>query len=145
MEMPEEKVVEEVVEEVVQTIPEVSSQPVEEPKVNEEYEKIRIYNDYIVYSIALQLRGEYTPISAFEKEKREVEGFAYMVTEDAYALSPQQAIAQMEEKFESELQEGKIKSYVILYHSQFDHNGNHTPAIQEGEFKGISLCVSLCW
>ncbi|TXI99295.1 MAG: hypothetical protein E6Q35_02885 [Chryseobacterium cucumeris] len=139
MEMPEEKVVEEVVEEVVQTIPEVSSQPVEEPKVNEEYEKIRIYNDYIVYSIALQLRGEYTPISAFEKENGEVEGFAYMVTEDAYALSPQQAIAQMEEKFESELQEGKIKSYVILYHSQFDHNGNHTPAIQEGEFKGISL------
>lgn len=139
MEMPEEKVVEEVVEEVVQTIPEVSSQPVEEPKVNEEYEKIRIYNDYIVYSIALQLRGEYTPISAFEKENGEIEGFAYMVTEDAYALSPQQAIAQMEEKFESELQEGKIKSYVILYHSQFDHNGNHTPAIQEGEFKGISL------
>ncbi|MDQ1855573.1 hypothetical protein [Chryseobacterium sp. WLY505] len=139
MEMPEEKIVEEVVEEVVETIPEIPSQPVEEPKVNEEYEKIRIYNDYIVYSIALQLRGEYTPLSAFEKENGEVEGFAYMVTEDAYALSPQQAIAQMEEKFESELQEGKIKSYVILYHSQFDHNGNHTPAIQEGEFKGISL------
>ncbi|MGG1921049.1 hypothetical protein [Chryseobacterium sp.] len=139
MEMPEEKIVEEVVEEVVETIPEIPSQPVEEPKVNEEYEKIRIYNDYIVYSIALQLRGEYTPLSAFEKENGEVEGFAYMVTEDAYALSPQQAIAQMEEKFESELQEGKIKSYMILYHSQFDHNGNHTPAIQEGEFKGISL------
>lgn len=139
MEMPEEKVVEEVVEEVVETIPEIPSQPVEEPKVNGEYEKIRIYNDYIVYSIALQLRGEYTPLSAFEKENGEVEGFAYMVTEDAYALSPQQAIAQMEEKFESELQEGKIKSYVILYHSQFDHNGNHTPAMQEGEFKGISL------
>ncbi len=139
MEIPEEKVVEEMVEEVVETIPEIPSQPVEEPKVNAEYEKIRIYNDYIVYSIALQLRGEYTPLSAFEKENGEVEGFAYMVTEDAYALSPQQAIAQMEEKFESELQEGKIKSYVILYHSQFDHNGNHTPAIQEGEFKGISL------
>ncbi len=139
MEMPEEKIVEEVAEEVVETIPEIPSQPVEEPKVNEEYGKIRIYNDYIVYSIALQLRGEYTPLSAFEKENGEVEGFAYMVTEDAYALSPQQAIAKMEEKFEGELQEGKIKSYMILYHSQFDHNGNHTPAMQEGEFKGISL------
>ncbi|MDR6369540.1 hypothetical protein J2795_000223 [Chryseobacterium bernardetii] len=139
MEMPEEKIVEEVAEEVVETIPEIPSQPVEEPKVSEEYGKIRIYNDYIVYSIALQLRGEYTPLSAFEKENGEVEGFAYMVTEDAYALSPQQAIAKMEEKFESELQEGKIKSYMILYHSQFDHNGNHTPAMQEGEFKGISL------
>lgn len=135
MEMPEEKIVEEVVE----TIPEIPSQPAEEPKVNEEYEKIKVYNDYIVYSIALQLRGEYTPISAFEKENGEVEGFAYMVTEDAYALAPQQAIAQMEEKFENELQEGKIRSYMILYHSQFDNNGNHNPATQDGEFRAISL------
>lgn len=139
MEMPEEKVVHEVVEEVVETIPEIPSVQVEEPKVNDEYEKIRIYNDYIVYSIALQLRGEYTPISAFEKENGEVEGFAYMVTEDAYALSPQQAIGQMEEKFENELQEGKIKSYMILYHSQFDNNDNHNPATKEEEFKAISL------
>ncbi|SEH27786.1 hypothetical protein [Chryseobacterium culicis] len=139
MERPEEKAVEEVVEEVMETAQEIPLQQVEEPKVNEEFEKIRIYNDYIVYSIALQLRGEYTPLSAFQKENGEVEGFAYMVTEDAYALPPQQAIAQMEEKFEAELEAGKIKSYMILYHSQFDHNGNHTPAIQEGDFKGISL------
>lgn len=141
MEMPEEKVVvQEVVEEVVETTPEISSPQVEEPKtVNKEFEKIKIYNDYIVYSIALQLRGEYTPISAFEKENGEIEGFAYMVTEDAYALAPQQAIAQMEEKFENELQEGKIKSYMILYHSQFDNNGNHNPATKEEEFKAISL------
>ena len=139
MEMPEEIAVEEVVEEVTETIPEIPSPQPEEPKVNDEYEKIRIYNDYIVYSIALQLRGEYTPISAFEKENGEVEGFAYMVTEDAYALSPQQAIGQMEEKFEKELQEGRIKSYMILYHSQFDNNDNHHPATQDGEFKAISL------
>ncbi|WP_213277045.1 hypothetical protein [Chryseobacterium indologenes] len=140
MEMPEEKVVQEVAEEVVETIPEIPSSQVEEPKtVNKEFEKIKIYNDYIVYSIALQLRGEYTPISAFEKENGEIEGFAYMVTEDAYALAPQQAIAQMEEKFENELHEGKIKSYMILYHSQFDNNGNHNPATKEEEFKAISL------
>ncbi|WP_353151193.1 hypothetical protein [Chryseobacterium sp.] len=135
VEMPEEKVAEEVVE----TIPEIPSQPIEEPKVNSEYEKIRIYNDYIVYSIALQLRGEYTPLAAFEKENGQVEGFVYMVTEDAYALPPQQAVEKMEEKFEKELQEGKIKSYMILYHSQFDNDGNHNPAAQEGEFKAISL------
>lgn len=139
VEIPEERVVEEVVEEFVDTIPEAPSQPVEEYKVNEEYEKIKIYNDYIVYSIALQLRGEYTPISAFEKENGEVEGFAYMVTEDAYALPPQEAVSNMEEKFENELQAGKIKSYVILYHSQFDDNGNHNPATKEEEFKAISI------
>ncbi|SMO62845.1 hypothetical protein SAMN06265171_103375 [Chryseobacterium rhizoplanae] len=141
MEMPEERIVaQEVAEEVEETIPEIPSLQVEEPKtVNKEFEKIKIYNDYIVYSIALQLRGEYTPISAFEKENGEIEGFAYMVTEDAYALAPQQAIAQMEEKFENELQEGKIKSYMILYHSQFDNNDNHNPATKEDEFKAISL------
>jgi hypothetical protein len=130
---------EKIVEEVVETTPEIPSQPTENQKINSEYEKIRIYNDYIVYSIALQLRGEYTPISAFEKENGEIEGFVYMVTEDAYALPVHEAIGRMEEKFENELAEGKIKSYMILYHSQFDNNGNHNPATKEEEFKAISL------
>lgn len=138
-EMPEEKEVETVVEEVVETIPEIPVQSTQENKVSEAYEKLKIYNEYIVHSIALQLRGEYTPISAFEKENGEVEGFLYMVTEDAYALPIYEGIRKMEEKFENELQEGKIKSYVILYHSQFDNNGNHNPATREEEFKAISL------
>lgn len=145
IEMPEEKIAEERAEEVAEVTPEIKQeissqpQPVEEQPVNEEYEKIKRYNDYIVYSIALQLRGEYTPISAFEKDNGEIEGFVYMVTEDAYALPVHEAISKMEEKFENELQEGKIRSYMILYHSQFDHNDNHNPATQEGEFKAISL------
>lgn len=143
--IPEEKIVEEIVEEVVETAPEIPTvvlsqpQPVEEQKINHEYEKIKTYNDYIVYSIALQLRGEYTPIAAFQKENGEIEGFVYMVTEDAYALPVQEAVNRMEEKFENELQEGKITSYMVLYHSQFDLNNNHNPATQDGEFKAISL------
>ncbi|GAE66863.1 hypothetical protein H3Z85_04130 [Chryseobacterium indologenes] len=131
--------VEEMTEEMVETIPSISLEPVQEKKINEEFEKIKIYNEYIVHAIALQLRGEYTPISAFEKENGEIEGFVYAVTEDAYAFSPEQAIAKMEEKFENELNEGKIRSYMILYHSQFEENGHHTPAMKPGEFKAISL------
>ncbi|AZA77944.1 hypothetical protein EG347_10640 [Chryseobacterium sp. G0186] len=138
-EMPEEKVVEEVVEQAVDTIPEVPSQPEEEKKVSEQYEKIRIYNDYIMYSIALQLRGDLAPISAFENQNGEVEGFAFMVTEEAYTLSAEEVIERMETKFENELNAGKIKSYMILYHSQFDNDGNHTLAAREGEFKAITL------
>ncbi|NIF04032.1 hypothetical protein F3J23_01150 [Chryseobacterium sp. Tr-659] len=143
--MPEETIVEDVIEEVVETTPEIAPEVpshlelVEEQKVNDEYEKIKVYKDYIVYSIALQLRGEYTPISAFEKENGEIEGFVYTVTEDAYALPVGEAIQNMEEKFEKELQEGKIKSYVVLYHSQFDNNANHNPATKEEEFKAITL------
>nr|WP_315026494.1 hypothetical protein [uncultured Chryseobacterium sp.] len=140
-EVPDVEVAELEIEETVveDIIPEALSQPAEEEKVNEQFEKIKLYRDYIVYSIALQLRGEYTPLSAFEKEDGEVEGFAYTVGEDAYAFSPQEAIGKMEAKFENELQEGKIKSYMILYHSQFDDNGNHNPATIAGEFKAISL------
>lgn len=137
---PEEKIAVEVVEEVVETTPEITQEIPSQPQpVNENYEKIKTYNDYIVYSIALQLRGEYTPIAAFEKENGEIEGFVYMVTEDAYALPVHEAISKMEEKFENELKEGKVRSYMILYHSQFDNNDNHSPATQEGEFKAISL------
>ncbi|WP_185289458.1 hypothetical protein [Chryseobacterium lactis] len=136
----EEKIAVEVMEEVVETTPEITQEIPSQPQpVNENYEKIKTYNDYIVYSIALQLRGEYTPIAAFEKENGEIEGFVYMVTEDAYALPVHEAISKMEEKFENELQEGKVRSYMILYHSQFDNNDNHSPATQEGEFKAISL------
>ncbi|MGU3377349.1 hypothetical protein [Chryseobacterium sp. M5A1_1a] len=138
-EIPEEKLVEQEAEEVVDTMQEVSSQPIEEMKISEQYEKIRIYNDYIMYSIALQLRGDLAPISAFEKENGEVEGFAYTVTEEAYALSAEKVIEKMETKFENELEEGKIKSYMILYHSQFDNDGNHRLATSENEFKAITM------
>ncbi len=143
--MPEEKIVEEKVEEVVETVQEsivetpVQPQPVEEKKVNEVYEKIKIYSDYIVYSIALQLRGDFAPISAFENLNGEVEGFAYMVTDPTYGLSPQIVLANMKEKFENELKEGTIKSYAILYHSQFNDDGNHALAVNPEELKAITL------
>lgn len=144
-EMPVEEIIEEQVEEVVETVPEtvveipVQSQPVEEKTVNELYEKIKIYSDYIVYSIALQLRGDFAPISAFENLNGEVEGFAYMVTDPTYGLSPQVVLANIKEKFENELKEGKIKSYAVLYHSQFNNDGNHALAVNPEELKAITL------
>lgn len=117
----------------------VSSVSVEEKKESDLYEKIKIYNEYIVYSIALQLRGDYAPISAFQKENGEVDGFLYMIKDESYTLTAQQVIDKMQEKFENELKEGKIRSYVILYHSQFDHNGNHALATRDEELKAISV------
>lgn len=144
-EMPEEVIVEEKVAEVVETVPEtvletpVQPQAVEERKVNELYEKIKIYSDYVVYSIALQLRGDFAPISAFENENGQVEGFAYMITDPTYGLPPQVVLSNMKEKFENELKEGKIKSYAILYHSQFNDDGNHALAINPEDLKAITL------
>lgn len=142
-EMPVEEIIveEEVVEVIPETVLETPLQPlpVEDKKVNELYEKIKIYSDYVVYSIALQLRGDFAPISAFENENGEVEGFAYMVTDPTYGLSPQVVLSNMKEKFENELKEGKIKSYAILYHSQFNDDGNHALAVNPEELKAITL------
>lgn len=145
-EMPVEEIVEEkVVEEVVEVVPEtvletpVPTQAMEEKTVNELYEKIKTYSDYIVYSIALQLRGDFAPISAFENLNGEVEGFAYMITDPTYGLSPQLVLGNMREKFENELKEGKIKSYAILYHSQFNGDGNHALAVNPEDLKAITL------
>ncbi|WP_347216047.1 hypothetical protein [Chryseobacterium sp.] len=144
-ELPVEEIVEEKVEEVVETVPETvlempaEPQPMEEQKVNEEFEKVKTYRDYIVYSIALQLRGDFAPISAFENLNGEVEGFAYMITDSTYGLPPQQVIDNMKEKFENELKEGKIKSYAILYHSQFNDDDNHALAMAQDELKAITL------
>ncbi|WP_164466398.1 hypothetical protein [Chryseobacterium bernardetii] len=141
-EMPEEKAVEQIVEEeAVDVVPEAPIQPqsVEAKKVNELYEKIKVYSDYIVYSIALQLRGDFAPISAFENLNGEVEGFAYMITDPTYGLSPQVVLSNMKEKFENELKEGKIKSYAVLYHSQFNNDGNHALAVNPEDLKAITL------
>ncbi|REC48031.1 hypothetical protein [Chryseobacterium pennipullorum] len=140
-EVPAEKIVEEVTEErvEVEAMPEIPVQKEEEKTVNNQFEKISTYKDYIVYSIALQLNGDFAPISAFEKESGEVEGFAYMITDPSYGLSAQQVIDMMEEKFENELKEGKIKSYAILYHSQFDNDDNHNLATTQEELKAITL------
>lgn len=132
-----DKNVEKVVEETIDIAPDIPLQPDEEKKVSNQYEKIKAYKDYIVYSIALQLRGDFAPISAFENG--EVEGFAYMIMDPSYGLSAQQVIDRMEEKFERELKEGKINSYIILYHSQYNDDGNHSLATNEEELKAITL------
>lgn len=134
-----DKNVEKVVEETIDIAPDVPLQPDEKKKVSNQYEKIKVYKDYIVYSIALQLRGDFAPISAFENEKGKVEGFAYMIMDSSYGLSAQQVIDRMEEKFERELKKGKINSYIILYHSQFNDDGNHSLATNEEELKAITL------
>lgn len=135
-EISDEKVHEDSTDKIIEEIP---LQPLEEKNNNSQYGKIKIYNDYIMYSIALQMRGDYAPISAYEKENGEIEGFLYLVTDESYGLSAQQVIDRMEEKFNEELQQGKIKSYVIIYHSQFDDNGDHSLATNNEELKAITL------
>ncbi|MDH6250965.1 hypothetical protein M2347_000692 [Chryseobacterium sp. H1D6B] len=106
---------------------------------NNPYDKIKIYNEYIVNFIGLQLRGDYAPVAAYENENGGVQGFLYLVTDDSYTISAQEVIDKMEDRFENELKDGRIKSYIILYHSQFENNNNHKLALKEEDLKAVSI------
>ncbi|MDG1332200.1 MAG: hypothetical protein P8P74_07710 [Crocinitomicaceae bacterium] len=101
---------------------------------------INKYSEYIVQYIGMQSQGNYAPISAYEKSNGEIIGFLYVFGEDAsYSLSSEQAIDGMEKQFGEQMKSGEILSYVILYHSQFDDNENHTIANSDEELKAISV------
>jgi hypothetical protein len=90
------------------------------------------YNEYIVRFIRMQQEGNYAPISAYEKKNGEIVGFVYTISDDgSYSLSAVEAITRMQSTFEQKLAEKSIKSYAILYHSQFANDGNHAVAVSE--------------
>jgi len=98
------------------------------------------YNEYIVRFIAMQQQGGYAPISAYENLNGEIIGFLYTIGEDkSYSLSAEEAIKKMEERFESKIANHEIKSYVIIYHSQFQNDNNHKIANSDDELKAISV------
>jgi hypothetical protein len=115
----------------------------ETPKVaspkSELFLAISKYNEYIVQFVGMQ-QGNYAPISAYEKPTGEIIGFLYVMGKDnSYTLSAEEVVSNMETNFEQKLATGEIKSYVILYHSQFANNGNHQLAVSDDELKAITV------
>lgn len=111
----------------------------ETPK-SELYLSISRYNEYIVRFIGMQQQGNNAPISAYEKPNGEIVGFLYVIGEDnSYSLSADEVIKRMTQNFESKLAGSIIKSYVILYHSQFQNDNNHKLANNDNELKAITV------
>ena len=107
---------------------------------SELYSAMSRYNEYIVRFMNMQHQGNYAPISAYEHAAGGISGFLYVIGDDAsYSLSAQEVIDRMENRFEQELAQGKINSYVILYHSQFANDTNHQLANDDHEFKAITI------
>jgi len=114
----------------------------ETPK-SELFLSISKYNEYIVRFVDMQQQGNYAPISAYEKSNGEVVGFLYLIGDDnSYSLSAQDVINRMETNFEQKLVSNEIKSYVILYHSQFANDNNHSLANNDNELKAITVSYS---
>jgi len=115
------------------------SAPSHVPK-SELYTKISKYNEYIVRYLGMQQQGNYAPISAYEKPNGEIVGFLYVLGADAsYVLSAADVVSRMENTFEQKLIDHEIKSYAILYHSQYANDDNHSLANSEEEFSAITI------
>lgn len=101
------------------------------------------YSEYIMKYISMQNRGSYAPISAYEKSNGEIVGFLYAAGDDnSFILSAGEVFERMEDNFEQKLQNLEINSYVILYHSQFSENGNHTIAVSDDQLKAITVAYN---
>jgi len=110
---------------------------------NELFLSVSKYNDYIVRFVDMLIQGDYAPISAYEKPNGEVAGFLYTGGDDnLYMLFADEVVNRMESNFEQKLANGQINSYVILYHSQFANDDNHTVASTAEEFKAITLAYN---
>lgn len=107
---------------------------------NDLFNSLKKYHEHIVYFMGLQMRGNYAPISAYEKTNGEIVGFLYIMGDHApYSLSVEQVLTRMEDRFKRQLANNEIRSYSILYHSQFNNDLNHAIANSDEELKAISV------
>lgn len=98
------------------------------------------YQEYVMRYVNIQLNGSYAPISAYEKLDGELIGFLYIEDENnSYSLSAEEVITNMETRFEKKLSNNEIKSYTIMYHSQFANDNNHKIATTDEELKAITV------
>lgn len=103
------------------------------------FDFIKIYSEYIVRFIGMQMQNNYSPIAAYEKANGEIIGYLYIAEDMSYNLSIEEVISNMETEFEKRLGENNIKSYAIFYHSKFNEDNNHDVADNGNEFKAISI------
>ncbi len=126
----------------VNPAPQSEVKPEAQPAANNKpalYPYISRYNEYMVAFAGMQQQGNYAPIAAYEKDNGEITGFLFLLKDNNYSLTIEEAVTAMKQKFEQKLADGTALSYVILYHSQFAGDGNHAVATDGDEFRAISV------
>ncbi|MEM6721645.1 MAG: hypothetical protein AAF611_20120 [Bacteroidota bacterium] len=99
------------------------------------------YNEYSKISIQFLANGNYAPFAAYEQLNGNIIGYLYIMDDNSYTLSAEEAVTKMKEEFAKRLLEKSIKSYAIFYHSQFNSDGNHAIADAYNEPKAISIIL----
>ena len=112
----------------------------EEQPATELFVSLSKYYIYIAKYLEMHKRGNLAPISAYENIAGEIVGFLYYGDgNSSYTLSTREVINRMELLFNNKVKCGDIKSYIILYHSQFSNDDNHIVAEDNTQLKGITL------
>lgn len=106
---------------------------------NDTFELIKMYSEYVVRYINMQIQNNYAPIAAYEKNNGEIIGYLFIGKDKSYSKSANAIILDMEHEFEKRMLAQDINSYVIFYHSVFDDDNNHTVATNSSEFSSISI------
>jgi hypothetical protein len=108
--------------------------------IKADFQEFKKYSEYVISAITLQYQNSFAPISAYEDLDGAIKGFLYIISGKTgrYSFSPDEAVFKMKERFEGLLNEKKIKSYIIGYHSQFNNDDNYALAT-EGNFRAITF------
>lgn len=105
-----------------------------------EFQLLLKYRDHFAVFRQMQLRGNYAPVSAYEKPDGSLHGFLFRSRDRYVDLTAGTAVQKMKEKFQSELANGEIASYWIGYHSPWNQDGNFAVAEEDHELKAMAFC-----
>ncbi|WP_121809496.1 hypothetical protein [Mucilaginibacter kameinonensis] len=101
------------------------------------------YAEYVVRFLGMMFQGVTAPIAAYEKLDGELVGYLFIVGDDNYSLTAVQGVERMEAELNKRVDAGQIKSWVILYHSEFKKDDNHHVADNSADMHAITVKYKL--
>lgn len=105
----------------------------------ESFNFILKYAEYVVRFLGMMFQGVTAPIAAYEKLDGELIGYLFVVGDDNYSLTAAQGVDRMEAELNKRVDAGQIKSWVILYHSEFKKDDNHRVADNSADMHAITV------
>ena len=108
------------------SVKKVKKKSVKLSNLSKEMQKLIHYRKYFLKTIKRLMKGEASPIGAYQTLDGKVKGVTFIATRKGVEVSYANILNLLEEKFEKLYKESEITSYVIFYHSLFKSNNTHT-------------------
>jgi hypothetical protein len=109
------------------------------PDPHQVYGLIYQYREYVIYFLELMSSENYSPFAAYESTNGDIIGFLFVGSDMSYTFTAQEAVERMGTELSNRLQERKINSYAIFFHSG---NNNLRVADHPSQFKAVTVQYS---